>query len=178
MDQLYNNSVFLSFLGGLFSLAFTVVVLYIKQMQKRDYGRDLLMETYKNNPEIGDIDTKLDESLEYKKPIVGEIIAAWGLQPLYIIAFASLLNQTSYVEVIGIFALTIIVLLHEFLWERKYSKVFGYQLFIMALWIIFYVLITLKTNEKISRNPEDNKIKKKDVTLHVKTLSSDKSLNL
>lgn len=145
---LYNETVFLSFIGGICSLILTVVVLFIKQNQKRKTGRELFKERYRNNPEIGDIETKLNESTEYKKPIVSVLFVEWGLQPLYIIAFIGLTNHTSLLEIFFVFALTIIVLLHEFVWEQNFSDKPFYKFFVILLWVIFYFLLTVEANKK------------------------------
>lgn len=160
MDKFFNQSVFFLFLGGIFSLILTAVVLFIKQAQKREYGRKLLQERSANNPEVGDIETKLDESVEFQKPNVPELLTSWGLQPLYIITFASLLNQTSHLEIIGLFFLTIIMFLHEFVWVSRFSKKLIYQLIILLLWILFYVVITIKANEKENRMMTNREVQK------------------
>lgn len=147
MNVIYNQNILFLFLGGIFSLILTVAVLFIRQDQKRAYGRKLLGEKAANNPEYGDIETKLNESVEFQKPVVSELAAAWGLQPLYIIAFASLLTQTSQIEIIGLFILTVIFILHEFVWVSRYAKNITYQVFILVLWVMFYFLIAYKANE-------------------------------
>ncbi len=147
MQLLYNHKIFLLFIGGLFSLLLTIAVIYIKQLTKRETERKRLEEEKRFQPEaVGDIDAKLEDSVEFKKPNIFQELTKWGIQPLLIISFISLFEQATEVEIIGTFFLVILTLFHEFYLAEKFSIASKYQFTILAIWIFFFFLLSYKTN--------------------------------
>ena len=147
MEKLINYDVFLLFLGGLFSLVLSVIIIISKQEYKRSIERERLKAVLKQNPEaVGDIEAKLNDSFEFRKFDFGELLTVWGLQPLFIVCFVNLFSAQGTVEVLIAFALTIFIILHEFWTGNQYSKNRWYQFFILVLWVGLFFTISYRDN--------------------------------
>jgi hypothetical protein len=147
MENLINNDVFLLFLGGLFSLVLSVIIIIAKQGHKRSIEREKLKVVQQQNPEaVGDIEAKLNDSFEFRKFDIWELLTVWGLQPLFIICFVNLFSAQGTVEVIIAFALTIFIILHEFWMGNQYSKYGSYQFFILVLWVGLFFTFSYRDN--------------------------------
>lgn len=147
MENLINYDVFLLFLGGLFSLVLSVIIIIAKQEHKRSIERERLKVVQQQNPEaVGDIEAKLNDSFEFRKVAFVELMTVWGLQPLFIICFVNLFSAQGTIEVIIAFALTIFIILHEFWTGNQYSKSGWYQFFILVLWIGLFFTISYRDN--------------------------------
>lgn len=157
MAMIFNKSIFLLFLGGLFSLILSVVIIWLKQQHKRDVERVRLETIKEKNPEeVGDVNAKLDDSYEFRKFYIPELFAIWGLQPLFITCYVNLFTSYGILETCITFILFILILIHEFSTSLKYSKNLKYQIFILALWIISFFTISYRVNSL-----ENNENKKK-----------------
>lgn len=155
MAEYYNHDIFLLFLGGIFSLILTVTVIFIKQGTRRESERKRLVEERRIRPEaVGDIEAKLDDSIEFRSPDVLEEITKWGIQPLFIVSFASLFSQMSESILVAFFSLIILTFLHEFYLSDKYAKKTIYQLFLLFVWLIFFVLISHKANKAYPKSSD------------------------
>jgi len=147
MENLFNNDIFLLFLGGLFSLVLSVIIIIAKQEHKRSIEREKLKVIQQQNPEaVGDIEAKLNDSFEFRKFDFLELLTVWGLQPLFIICFVNLFSAQGTIEVIIAFALTIFIILHEFWTGNQYSKNGWYQLFILVLWVVLFFTFNYRDN--------------------------------
>jgi hypothetical protein len=147
MENLINNDVFLLFLGGLFSLVLSVIIIIAKQEHKRSIERERLKVVQQQNPEaVGDIEAKLNDSFEFRKFDFWELLTVWGLQPLFIICFVNLFSAQGTIEVIIAFALTIFIILHEFWTGNQYSKNRWYQFFILVLWVGLFFTFSYRDN--------------------------------
>ncbi|MGZ4041648.1 MAG: hypothetical protein ACXVNM_01180 [Bacteroidia bacterium] len=148
MENYYNHETFLLFLGGVFSLILTVIIIFAKQEYKRGIKRAELETQKKIQPEaVGDIETKLNDSYEYRKINFLELLALWGLQPLFIISFINLFYQPSTLEIILAFSLVVFTILHEFWSGIKYSSNGFYQTILVFFWIGLFLLISYRTNK-------------------------------
>lgn len=147
MENLINYDVFLLFLGGLFSLVLSVIIIIAKQEHKRSIERERLKVVQQQNPEaVGDIEAKLNDSFEFRKFDFCELSTVWGLQPLFIICFVNLFSAQGTIEVIIAFALTIFIILHEFWTGNQYSKNGWYMFFILVLWVGLFFTISYRDN--------------------------------
>ncbi len=147
MENYINYNVFLLFLGGIFSLILSVIVIIAKQEYKRTIERERLKAVQQQNPEaVGDIESKLNDSFEFRKFNFRNLLTIWGLQPLFIICFVNLFSVQGTIEVIIAFALTILIILHEFWISNQYSKNGWYQFFILLLWIGLFFTIGYRDN--------------------------------
>lgn len=163
MGVLYNHIVFLLFLGGLFSLFLTVTIIFLKQSYKRDIERKRLEDIKRYRPEeVGDVEAKLNDSIEFQKVNFLQELCIWSIQPLLIISFASLFSQSSEIEIIGAFILILLTMLHEFSFANRFSKNIFYQLFIFLIWIVFFCMISYKANEK-EKVQEQEQLQKKEL---------------
>lgn len=152
--KFYNEKILLLFIGGLFSLLLPVIIICAKQFYKRRIERQRLEIEFKIRPEVvGDIEAKLDDSNDFKKPNFFGLLAQWGIQPLLIISFVSLFDQNSHVEIIGAFVLVLWTIIHEFDLSDSYSKNKYYQLIILVVWVLLFGLISYKANIKASKIP-------------------------
>ena len=159
MNNLYNHTVFLLYLGGVFSLLLTVSIVYVKQIQKRNIERKRLEQVKQFKPEeIGDIEAKLNDSFDFRFPIFLHEITIWGIQPLFIIAFVNLFTGTGEGEIIIAFLLVILTLFHEFHFADKFSNNRWYQSFVIFIWVVTFVIISFRTN-KIEEKIKDDKQK-------------------
>ena len=146
----------LLFLGGLFSLVLTVVVIIAKQEYKRSIERERLKIIQQQNPEaVGDIEAKLNDSFEFRKFNLFELFTVWGLQPLFIICFVNLFTAQGAIEVVIAFSLTIFIILHEFWTANQYSKNALYQFWILILWIGLFFTISYRDN--VLKQPDKEK---------------------
>lgn len=163
MSLIYNYKIFLLFLGGVFSLVLTIAVIAAKQYYKRNLQRDRLEEEKRKSPEtVGDITANLDDSHEFKKPDIAKELANWGIQPLLIISFVSLFDQTSVLEISIAFGLVILTLFHEFHFAQKFTDKTIYQLCILLLWVILFLILSYKANIKeteVSPSKKNDKAK-------------------
>lgn len=147
MHKFYNHIVFLLYLGGVFSLALTVAVVFLRQIHKRSIEKKRLEQIMNFKPEeVGDIDAKLDDSFEFRFPALMQEIAIWGIQPLFIICFVNLFSIAGETEICIAFTLVIITLFHEFYLSDKYSKKKFYQILVIALWLITFLIFSYRTN--------------------------------
>jgi hypothetical protein len=147
MENFINYTVFLLFLGGLFSLVLSVIIIIAKQEHRRSIERGRLEAVKQKDPElVGDIEAKLNDSFEFRKFDFGELLTIWSLQPLLIICFVNLFSAQGTVEVIITFALTIFIILHEFWTSNQFSKSRWYQFLIFILWIILFFTISYRDN--------------------------------
>ena len=164
MDNYINYTVFLLFLGGFFSLLLTVIIIISKQEHKRNNERERLNKISVHNPEsVGDVEAKLNDSFEYRKPNVMELFTIWGLQPLFIVCFVNLFSIQDTIEVIIAFILTIFIILHEFWTSNQYSKYKAYQFLIIGIWIILFFFISYRTNKwNEAKEKENTEIKQTD----------------
>lgn len=127
----------------------TASVIFLKQKYKRAIQRERYKAEAQANPEaIGDVEAKLNDTHGYENPNLLEEMAVWGMQPLLIISFASLFNQSSELEIICMFLLIILILFHEFYLSALYSKQWAYQLLVLIIWIFFFGMISSKANNK------------------------------
>lgn len=138
--MLFNHTIFLSYLGALFSWAFTVVIIFIKKQAERNNRREVLLNIKKYSPEeIGDIDEKLNND-GFKVPDIFQIITMWGVQPLFILCFLNFFtlpkDGVGFINCI----LIIITILHEFYWADKLSDKWYYQLLIIVLWASTFMI--------------------------------------
>lgn len=164
MENLLNNDVLLLFLGGLFSLVLSVIIIIAKQEHKRSIERERLKVVQQQTPEeVGDIEAKLNDSFEFRKFNFGELLTVWGLQPLFIICFVNLFTAQGAIEVVIAFLLTIFIILHEFWTSNQYSKNGWYQFFILILWVGLFFTISYRDNilkhtvkEKIEKTTDVN----------------------
>lgn len=167
MNTLYNHSVFLLYLGGIFSLLLTVAIVYVKQIQKRNIERKRLEQVKHFKPEeVGDVEANLDDSIDFRFPVFLQEITVWGIQPLFIIAFVNLFTGTGEVEIIIVFLLVILTLFHEFHFSDKFSNKGFYQFFVIFIWVITFMLISFRTNKieektKIDKEKREQTDKKK-----------------
>jgi hypothetical protein len=147
MGSFFNDRVFLLFLGALFSLLLTIVVIWVKQVFKRNLERKRLEDLEKIRPEeVGDIKAKLNDSVDFKSPNFLSEFAKWGIQPLLIVSFVSLFDHTSEVEISCAFFLVLWTILHEFYLADSYGKKLAYQIIIGLVWVLFFFMISYKAN--------------------------------
>lgn len=159
MENLLNYDVLLLFLGGLFSLVLSVIIIIAKQEHKRSIERERLKVVQQQTPEaVGDIEAKLNDSFEFRKFDFWELLTVWGLQPLFIICFVNLFTAQGAIEVVIAFSLTIFIILHEFWTGNQYSKNGWYQFFILILWVGLFFTISYRDN--ILKQPDKEKIEK------------------
>lgn len=157
MQQFYNHKIFLLFIGGIISLALTITIICVKQLYKRELERKRLEDEKKIRPEeVGDIEAKLNDSPNFKKPNIFEEVVNWSIQPLLIISFLRLFDQSSEGQILATFFLVILTFIHEFYSGEKYSKKGPYQLFIFSLWLFLFFFFSHKAN--VPEN--DDKVKK------------------
>lgn len=142
----YNHSVFLVYLGGLFSLILTVAIIFIKDNMRREAQRKYYNKIKESRPdEVGDIEAKLDDD-GFKSPSIFRIVTTWGIQPLLILWFLSLFSLQGELVVSVVFFLLVLTLLHEFYMDERYSSKRLYQLFILAVWVITFFINSYITN--------------------------------
>jgi hypothetical protein len=137
--MILNSHIILFFLGGLFSLILTVIILYAKQEYKRNLERDRLKRLLPE--EVGDIESVLNDSFEFGKLNFFSELTKYGVQPLFILSFINLFTNSNSYSIICTFLLTIITIAHEFYLASKYSDSSYYRIFIACLWIILYIII-------------------------------------
>ena len=147
MEQLFDYNTFLLFLGGIFSLILTVIIIIAKQEYKRHLERERLTAAKQKDPEaVGDIEAKLNDSYEFRRFNFFELLTQWGLQPLFIISFINLFYSPSTIEIIIAFALTVFVILHEFWSGVQFSNKRPYQILIHVLWLGLFLLFSYRAN--------------------------------
>ena len=148
------------FLGGLFSLILSVIIIIAKQEHKRSIERERLQIVQQQTPEtVGDIEAKLNDSFEFRKFNFWELVTVWGLQPLFIICFINLFTAQGAIEVVIVFSLTIFIILHEFWTGNHYSKNRWYQFFILILWVGLFFTISFRDNTLKQPTKEKTEIK-------------------
>ncbi len=147
MGSIFHYETFLLFLGGIFSLILTVIIIFVKQEYKRHLRREELKGQAKVAPDaVGDIEAKLNDSYEYRKLDFFELLTVWGLQPLFIISFINLFYKPNTIEIILAFLLVVFTILHEFWSGVEFSKKIGYQITVLAFWMLLFVLISYRMN--------------------------------
>ncbi len=145
----YNETVFQLYAGGLFSLLLAIAIVFVKQIQKRSIEKKRLEQEALDRPvEVGDIDQKLDDSFEYKVPDIMEQLVIWGIQPLAIICFINLFTVHGDIDIVVAFIFIIYIFFHEFYLGENFAKKRAYQWFIIGLWLVTFLLISVRTNQK------------------------------
>jgi|GEM_PF-1105304 len=145
----YNETVFQLYAGGLFSLMLAIAIVFVKQIQKRSIEKKRLEQEALDRPEeVGDIDQKLNDSFEYKFPDIMEQLVIWGIQPLAIICFINLFTVHGDVDIIIAFLFIIYIFFHEFYLGENFAKRNFYQWIVIALWLVTFLLISIRTNQK------------------------------
>lgn len=145
MEKFLNYDVFLLFMGGIFSLILSIIIILSKQEHKRDIEREKLKVIQQQNPEsVGDIEAKLNDSFEFRKLDFWQLLTVWSLQPLFIVCFVNLFTDQGVIEVIIAFALTLFIIVHEFWTGNQYSSNRYYQSFILILWIGLFFTISYR----------------------------------
>lgn len=156
MRDFYNNTVFLLYLGGIFSLLLTVAIIFVKQIQKREIERKRLEQVKQYRPEeVGDIDAKLNDSFDFRFPSFLQEITVWGIQPLFIISFVNLFSIAGEIELIITFSLVILTLFHEFYLSEKFSYNGWYQSLIILIWLVSFFIISFRMNIKEQQSRKD-----------------------
>jgi hypothetical protein len=149
MEKLFNLDTLLLFLGGLFSLFLTVVIIYSRQEFKRGQEKGRLEKEKKDNPEsVGDIEQKLNDSYKFRKISFLEELTIYGLQPLFIISFVNLFNRPIMImDVVITFVLIVFIIMHEFWAASRNSTKKWYQILIICSWITLFIFISIKSNQ-------------------------------
>ena len=159
MIILFDINTILLFIGGLFSLFLTAVIIYSKQESKRDIERKRLKIEKKRRPEIGDIEQKLNDTYGYAKLSFVQELTKYGLQPLVIISFVNIFSTSNEIVLIinGVltFILVMYIIMHEFWAAFRNSKKRWYQLMLLTSWIAMFLYISF-TNNLVNKN--DNNV--------------------
>jgi hypothetical protein len=145
--------------GGLFPWILAVVILYIQKNNIRKEKSNGYKVQQKYEPGVvGDIEAKLEND-GFGKPNIVELLARNGLQPLFILSLAEIVNDASYIYVGVVFVLLLLILLHEFYWSEKYSKEPLYLIGLLVLWLGIFAytdgIAIKKKNEKPIQNQEN-----------------------
>lgn len=135
----FNSEIVLLFLGGVFSLLLPVIIIIGKQGFKRQSKREEL-ERIEN---IGDIEQWLDDSFEFKKANFLQLMTEWSLQPLFIICITNLIDKTGWIQVTITFSLILLIILHELWVSKRYSTHILYQIFMLLLWVLAFILLNI-----------------------------------
>ncbi|MES2006314.1 MAG: hypothetical protein V4450_17480 [Bacteroidota bacterium] len=170
MEQVFNTHIWFLFIGGLFSLLLTIVILIARQEHKRYIERGRLEEARRANPEgVGDIEAKLDDTPSFRSIDIPAETTKWGIQPLLIISFISLFDQSSTLEIICAFCLVLVTILHEFYLADRFASNMRYQIFIGILWLFFFCMLSYKANDREKTQhalPQSGVPKSTDTTHH------------
>ena len=158
MDIIFNTNTILLFIGGLFSLFLTVIIIYSRQESKRQIERERLEVEKKRNPEIGDVEQKLNDTFGYAKLSFVQELTKYGLQPLVIISFVNLFSNSNKVVLIinGVitFILVMYIIMHEFWAASKNSKEKWYQWIMLISWIFLFFYISITSNLEKDKNDD------------------------
>lgn len=147
----YNTSIFLQFIGAIFSIILTVTVIYIKRENERNSRRNYYETVSENREVLGDINIKIDEELPSESYL--KLITMWGLQPLLLLVLLSFIdNHVIYIRICLFFGLLIFTLLHEFLTAIKYSDNSKYQLLMLLVWLITFSALSFEKNQSLKES--------------------------
>ncbi|MEJ5144686.1 hypothetical protein [Sphingobacterium sp. MYb388] len=141
----YHQETLYLFIGGLFSIILPVIIIFGKQGYKRNEKRaELEKQAAAGNDTIGDIDIWLDTSYEHKMPKFLQLLTEWSLQPLLIIFITTLFTSTGPLIAFFTFIVVSLVILHELWLGKEHSAKAWYQILMLALWIVAYLVISNK----------------------------------
>lgn len=146
--NVYSTNVLLQFIFALFSIILTVTVIYIKRENERKLKRSYYDGV--NNKEkkdvLGNIIIKIDEEIPSHNYL--KLMTLWGIQPLLLLVLINFIdNENVILNIILIFGLLIFTLLHEFHTAFKYSHKTFYQLIMLAIWIISFMILSNGKNK-------------------------------
>ncbi|MBV8328004.1 hypothetical protein [Chryseobacterium sp.] len=133
----FDKEIFNLFIGGICSILLPVFIIIGKQGYKRQQKREELQK--ENN--VGDIDSWLNDSYEYKQSNFRKLMTQWCLQPLFIICISILFSSSGLYIGLLTFVLVLLIFLHELWVANRYSENAIYQLFMLLVWIISYLII-------------------------------------
>lgn len=141
MKNFYNYEIIIMFTAGLFAWALAVAVVSIKNVRKG--GR--AVHSIKTDAGNDNDQTNKNGSSDLL-PNIRHTLVNTGIQPLLIVVFINLLDRPNELNIIGAFGLVIFVIFHEFYLSDKYSTKLFYQLIILLMWIIFFLILSYWTN--------------------------------
>lgn len=144
MDQLFNYNILLQFIGALFSIILTVTVIYIKRENERKNRENFYNGQNGQDYVFGDIKIKVDEDLPKENYL--KLMTMWGIQPLLLVVLISLIDNSTDFKIFLCFGLIIFTLLHEFTFAANNSDKIKYQIFMLAVWLISFSILSIEKN--------------------------------
>ena len=153
----FTEQILYLFLSSLLSILLPAVILFSKrELLRLNKKRELANE---NSEIYGDLDAYLEDFTQYKKFSIVNYLTEQGIQPLFIICLFNLFNNDNNAEVYLLITLIIIMLLHELFAGEVYSGKTIYRFFILAIWIISFLVFSMKiTPQRKDNNTKNEKV--------------------
>ncbi|KAF2340800.1 hypothetical protein [Flavobacterium tistrianum] len=146
----YNEEILFLFLGGIFSVILPSIITFSKrELLRINKKKELLAE---NSERYGDIDAYLDDTIQYKRINLFNYLIEQAIQPLFIVCLFNLFTYYGKIEIFLVIVLIIVMILHELFAAEVYSGKKIYRFFIIALWLISYLVFSFKSSDKQKNN--------------------------
>ncbi|MGG7469662.1 hypothetical protein ACVVIH_04005 [Chryseobacterium arthrosphaerae] len=159
INYLFSYNILLQFIGALFSIILTVTIIYIKRENDRKNRENFYNGQIGQDNILGDIKIKVDEELPKEDYL--KLMVMWGVQPLLLVVLISLIDNSTDFKIFLCFGLIIFTFLHEFTFAASNSDKRGYQVLMLSVWLLSFILLSFEKNYS-NKNQIDCKIFKKE----------------
>lgn len=161
-NNFFNFNILFQFIGALFSIILTVTIIYIKRGNDRKERENFYNGQIDNGAVLGDIKIKVDEDLPRENYL--KLMTMWGIQPLLLLVFISFIDNNSSsnaIKIIICFGLIIFTLLHEFTFAVNNSDKPKYQIFMLIVWLLSFVVLSYEKNiNEMNKNKTETELTK------------------
>lgn len=134
------------YLAGLATIFFRVIIIFTKQEYKRSIERERLknLPNDEHNP-VGDVESKINDSYEFKKVNFWNEFALLSIQPLFLLVFLNLYTTSNWLSISAAFGLLSFMIVHEFYGAITYSDSKWYKFIICLVWISCLLMSSFAT---------------------------------
>jgi hypothetical protein len=149
IKYLVSAEVALLFLGAILTLLLTIVVIYLRSDHKAKIERGKLEASQKIAPErVGDIDESL-KNVGLGPFNFFEELTKISIRPLLMLICTYVFIQNTHTGIfpfIVVFFAFILVIAHEFKFADDFSSSWRYQIIVLFIWIITFLILSVKKN--------------------------------